>query len=212
MATQLNKSMVSEVAIANIALGWLGANSIRSLDDPSTTAELMRENYPFIRDAVMTEAAWMFATARQTSTVADKSEWGNKFKHPVPVDWLQVLRVFRDVSTDRELPSKSWVREGNFILTREGTVYLRGIKRITDTALFHPAFVQCLAARLAADLCMTITQNQKQQGLMLQLYGVKLDEAKNGDGIQGDNEVIQSENLIDARAGAGVGAGISLLS
>ncbi len=205
MATQLNKSMVSEVSIANQALGFLGSNPIISFDEPSTSAQLMRDQYPFIRDAVMTEMAWTFATARETSITADKSEWGDKFSHPVPLDWLQVLRVYRNVSNvDRAVLSKGWTREGNFILTREDTVFMWGIKRITDTALFSAAFIQCLATRLAADLCMTITENITQQGILWQLYGAKVKEAGIADGVQGANEIIQSDTLIDARVGGGL--------
>jgi hypothetical protein len=203
MATQLNKSMVSEVSIANQALGFLGSNPITSFDDNSTTAQLMRDNYPFIRDAVLTEVAWTFATDRIVDTTADRDAWGQKYSHAIPLDWMQVLRVYRNVSSDRKIRSDGWVREGNFILTKEATVYMWGIKRITDTALFSPAFVQCLSTRIAADLCMAITENVTQQGTLFQLYNIKLSEASNADGVQGANEIIQSNSLIDARSGGG---------
>jgi hypothetical protein len=205
MATQLNKSMVSELSIANQALGYLGANLIVSFDEPSTSAELMRSNYPFIRDAVMTEVAWTFATDRIASTTGDLDGWGKMYKHAVPLDWLQVLRVFHDVSRSVNRRANDWSREGNFILTKEPTVYMWGIKRIVDTSLFSAAFVQCLATRLAADLCMAITENQQQQGVLWQLYGAKVKEAGISDGVQGANEVIRSESYIDARYSGGGG-------
>jgi len=203
MATQLNKSMVSELSIANQALGFLGSNPIISFDEPSTSAVLMRDNYPFIRDSVLTEAAWTFATDRAVSTTADLDEWGQKYKHAIPLDWLQVLRVYRNVSSDRKLRSDGWVREGNFILSKDATVYMWGIKRIVDTALFSPAFVQCLATRLAADLCGAITENMAREGALWQLYGAKLSAAATSDGVQGASETIISNSLIDARAGSG---------
>jgi hypothetical protein len=200
LATQYNKSMVSETSIVNQALGFLGANPITSLNDDSTSAQLMRDNYPFIRDAVLTEAAWTFATDRLAGTTADMDAWGKKYKHGLPLDWMQVLRVYRDVSNDhRLLKSIGWTREGNFILTNEATVYMWGIKRITDTSLFSPAFVQCLSTRIAADLCMAITESVKQQATLYQLYDIKLKEAINADGVQGANEMIQSNTLLDAR-------------
>lgn len=203
MATQFNKSMVSEVSIANQALGFLGANPITSFSDNSTSAELMRDNYPFIRDAVLTEVAWTFATDRTISTTADRDEWDQHYKHALPLDWMQVLRTYRNVSSDRKLISNGWVREGNFILTKDATVYMWGIKRVTDTALFSPAFVQCLATRLAMDLCMTITENVSRHGTLMQEYGAKVREAAISDGVQGFNEVIESNSLIDVRAGGG---------
>jgi len=194
----------SEVSICNQALGWLGADSITSLSDNSTTAELCKNNYPVLRDAVMTEMAWTFATARYKSVTADRDDWGIKYKHPVPTNWLQVLRVYRKVTNNSKLDSVGWVREGNFILTTEDTVYLWGIDQVVSTSLFSPAFGQCLAARIAADLCIPITQNVTQQGTLWQLYGAKLDKAAMADGLQGSNETIQSEELIDARYGSGI--------
>jgi hypothetical protein len=200
MATQYNKSMVSETSIVNQALGFLGSNPITSLNDDSISAQLMRDNYPFIRDAVLTEAAWTFATDRLTDTTADMDAWGQQYKHALPLDWMQVLRVYHDISNNhRRLRSNDWVREGDFILTNEATVYMWGIKRITDTSLFSPAFVQCLATRIAADLCMAITESVTQQGTLYQIYDIKLKEAMNADGVQGANEMIQSNTLLDAR-------------
>ena len=205
MATQFNKSMVSEVSIANQALGFLGSNPINSFADNSTAAQLMRDNYPFIRDAVMSEVAWTFATDRTISTTADRDDWDQHYKHALPLDWIQVLRAYRNVNNTRKLISPGWVKEGNFILTKDATVYMWGIKRITDTALFSPAFVQCLATRLAMDLCITITENVSRHGTLMQEYDIKLREAAISDGVQGFNEVIESNTLIDARSGSGGG-------
>ena len=82
-----------------------------------------------------------------------------------------------------------------------------GINRIVDTSLFSAAFVQCLATRLAADLCMAITENTAQQGVLWQLYGAKIKEAAISDGVQGANELVQSEDFIDARYTYGGGFG-----
>ena len=201
MATQYDKAMVSQVSICNQALGKLGANPIDSLDDNSTAAQLMRDNYPFIRDAALTEAAWTFATDRATSTTADLDAWGQKYSHAVPLDWMQVIRVYRNISSDRKLKSEGWVREGNFILTKEATVYMWGMKRISDTALFSPAFVQYLATRIAYDLCMVLTENNQNKAVLFNELGALLRIAKSSDGIQGAAEIIQSNTLIDARSG-----------
>jgi len=207
MATQLNKSMVSEVAIANLALGWLGSNPINSFDENSISAQLMRDNYPFIRDAVIEERNWTFATDRHTSTVADNPEWGDGFSHPLPLDWISVYRVYRNVSSraQENWIQADWRLEGGNVIAADDTVYMWGTKRITDTAKFSPMFVQCLAARLAADLCMTITEDKAQQGMLWQLYGAKLKEAASRDGAQGRSDKIQSNSLLDARASYGGG-------
>lgn len=207
MATQENRSMVSEVSICNQALGWLGENLITSLDDPSRNANLCRDNYPFLRDAVLEERMWTFATDRAVSTVADLDAWGVQYKHPLPLEWLAVYRVYctPGATPDQGWPAKGWRREGAYVLTQESTVYMWGVKRISDTGKFTQLFVQALAARLAADLAMPITEDRQKQADAWNLYQAKLAEAAARDGAQGANDHVRSSGLVDVR---GYGAGI----
>ena len=198
MAKQTNQSMISETSICNQALSWLGQTRITSLEDPGTTAEWCRDNYPFIRDAVLEERMWTFAQAREVSTVSEKSPWGDRYQHPIPLGWLAVYRVFRDEHGQK---SCEWSREGRFILTRESTVYLWGLQRIVDTGAFTSLFSQAVAARLAAEMAIPITENPKMQADMWALYQAKLADAATRDGQQGANERIRSNSLINARGG-----------
>jgi hypothetical protein len=202
MATQFNNSMVSEVSICNQALGWLGASQITSLDDPSTNANLCRNNYPFIRDAVLEERMWSFAVARATSTVADLDEWGKMYVHQFPLEWLQVFRAYCDVSAKDPsgwVKSEGWRTEGNSVLSYDSTIYLWGVRRITDTNKFSQLFVQTVATRMAAELAMPITNNRRLQVDYWTLYEGKLATASTRDGQQGSNERIRSSALVDVR-------------
>jgi hypothetical protein len=193
--------MISEVSICNQALGYLGAEPITSFADQSTTAELCRNNYPYIRDAVLEERMWTFATARATSTVTDLDPWGQMYLHSIPLGWLSVFRCYRNV-TNIECPIKStgWRREGQDVLTKEPTVYLWGVQRITNTGKFSPLFTQALAARIAAELAITITENKTLQADLWALYQAKLADAATRDGQQGSNEKIISNSLVNVRA------------
>ena len=204
MATQQTRAMVSETSISNQALSWIGANRITSMDDPSAEGEWCRDNYPFIRDAVLEERMWTFATVRTSSTTATRDDWDQMYKHTLPLDWLSVFRCFRNV-TNIECPIKSagWKREGRFLLARESTVYLWGVKRETDTGQFSPLFVQALAARLAAEMAIPLAENRQLQADLWALYQAKLADAAARDGQQGANEKIQSNSMVDARAQGG---------
>lgn len=204
MATQSNQSMVSATSICNQALTWLGLKPINSLDDPNTTAEWMRNNYPFIRDAVLEERMWTFATVRATDISEDMDEWGVQYVHPKPLEWISVFRCYRSVSGGKPVIDTSWRMEGGNVLSDRGTVYLWGIRQVTDTGKFTPLFIQALAARLAADACIPLTENRQLQSDMFSLYGVKLAEAAVRDGQQGANETIQSNTLLDARVAGGL--------
>ena len=185
MATQINESMISEVSICNQALSWVGANQITSLTDPTTEAEWCRANYAFLRDAVLEECCWTFATERATSTTGNEDPWGIYYEHQLPLEWLYVFRVYCDTNeTEVE-----WVREQEFVRAKAATIYMWGIKRITDTNKFSNLFVQTLAARIAADAAMFFTQNRNLQADLWALYQSKLQRAIIEDNRQGRNEL-----------------------
>ena len=194
----MSQSNVSEVSICNQALTFLGQKPITSLNDANTTAEWMRNNYPFIRDAVLEERMWTFATARAASTTMDRDAWDTAYAHPAPLNWISVFRIYRNsgIST---LTSIDWRLEDGNILCSESNILLWGLKRVTDTGKFSPLFVQALAARIAADACIPLTENRQLQVDMWGLYGDKLREAAARDGQQGSNDMITQSRLTGVR-------------
>jgi len=202
MATQSNRSMISEVSICNQALSWLGANEITSLDDPSKEAEYCRNNYEFLRDAVLEDYDWSFAMARASSTVADLDEWEQKYTHPIPLEWIGVWGVYKDISSQDPrdwVKCTGWVVEGGDVLADEPTVYMHGTKRVTDTGKFTNLFVQALATRMAADLAIPLTENRQLQSDMWSIYSQKLVNAAMRDGKQGHRERLAKGSLTKAR-------------
>jgi hypothetical protein len=191
--------MVSEVSICNQALGWLGQNRITSLDDESVRAQLCKENYPFLRDAVLEERMWTFATVRAKNVSNDRDEWDAKYVHPKPQGWMKVFRVFKNVTPTKH-PDTTWCFEDGNVLSDYNTVYMWGIQQVTNTGKYSMLFAQCLAQRIAADLCIALTENRKLQVDMWALYGDKIAEAAARDGQQGLNEQINSDKYIHARA------------
>lgn len=195
MATQENRPMISEVSICNQALSWLGHTPINSLQDNSTAAQLCRDNYEFLRDAVLEERMWTFATARAVSESSTMDAWGSNYVHGLPVEWLAVYRVYS--TADYAL---GWrLEEGKNIITSDKKIYMWGLKRITDTGKFSIMFSQALAARLAADMAITLTENRQLQADLWQLYQKKLTDAAARDGQQGSNDKIQKGRLTRTR-------------
>ena len=174
MATQTAQSMISEVSICNQAIAFIAGSRITSLQDQSREAEWCNENYPFIRDAVIEERMWTFATDKSASETDDKDGWGQNFQHRLPEEWLAVYHVFSDQNAT-VVPK--WEREGEFIVTDAANVFMQGTKRIRDTGKFSNLFVQALAARMAADMCIPFTENTQLQSDLWTLYQAKLAEA-----------------------------------
>lgn len=156
--------MASEVDICNRALQKLGAKRITSLTENTANARACNVAYEPLRDAELSAHPWKFAIER-VALAADSSDpaWGRARSFQLPSDFLELTNDY----PEDNLNSKDWVIEGQKILTDDtDPIYVRYIKRVTDTAVFHPLFVEALSAKLAFELCEEITQsNSKKESL-----------------------------------------------
>lgn len=198
--------MASTVEICNLALGWLGINLITSLDDVSVEAGLCKANYPLLRDAVLEARAWTFASKRitlapTTGGLSTQEQFGYANRFTLPSNTIRVLQAGENPDfTDRI----QWLKERDEILSNAGILYIRYVFREEDPQKFSSAFVQCLAARLAADLCVPLTENRGLQADLWKLYDSKLLDAAATDGLQGRQEPLRSDALLRPRY-SGVG-------
>jgi hypothetical protein len=193
---------ISEVSICNQALTFLAADPITSLDDNSAAAKWMKINYYPIRNAVLESGDWTFATVRAKSEVADMDAFGVAYSHPQPPEWLSVYRVYSGVhgsDPDRWIQDRSWRMEGNNVLSDNAIVYMRGTEEVVNTNRFSFLFAQALAARIAVDACIPLTENPVLLQDMTRLFGTKLQEAKAADGMQGRNDKTISRRLTNVR-------------
>lgn len=212
--------MASQVSICNQALGWIGANLITSLNDDNREAQLCKANFFDLRDAVLEEREWTFAVRRidlSPTTVDPVYGYGNQFV--LPDDVIRVLNVPDtssnflllggagfggiEVGPDQQPQLQNWRKEsiegpaatGNVILADVDRIVCRVIWRVTNIDLWSPMFTQALAARLAADLAIPLTQNRTLQADMWTLYERKLAKAATMDGMQGKMEKTRSNAL-----------------
>ncbi len=207
----------SPVEICNQALSWLGANLIISLDDNSVEAKLCKANYEPIRDTVLEDREWTFAVKRlEPVQLLDIPLYGYSKAFQIPPEVIRVLQVslggepgvehssFRSTSRGGTGMGREtrvdWSREGDQILANNASrLFMRCLVRITDTNKFTPAFTQCLAARLATDLAVPITNSLKVQQAMAGLYDSKLANAFATDGMQGRSYNVRSDAFINVR-------------
>ena len=190
-------STATPVSICNQAMSWLGANLITSFDDGTTEANLCKANYDQLRDAVLETYYWSFATRRSRLNAVEPPPIdpdalvysGHKFA--VPTDSIRIWKGSNnpDFMVGSNVP---WTLENNFIYSGFAPFYMKYTYRLVETTKMSPSFVQALAARIAVDLCLPITESNNKLQAMQALYAVKLDEAKTTDGMQGTNERIRS--------------------
>ena len=194
---------ISEVSISNQALSWLGEELLISLDDASKAASLCKLNYYPLRDAVLEARDWTFAQKRDVPAVLlTAPTWGYSHQFQLPADLLRIIFVGQNDDPEERNPVDSWVREQDKILANYNVVYIRYAARIEDPNKFSLSFVQALAARLAADLAMPLTNSRGLQSDMYKLYGTKLAEATAFDQMQGKSRIIRADDLrVRARLG-----------
>ena len=186
--------MTSEVDIVNNALIKIDGNTISQLGEEGVEGELSDILYPQIRDLVLRAHPWNFAIARASLTASSSSpafEYTNQYE--LPSDCLRAIKLY----DTRE----SWKVEGGKLLTDSAAAKLIYIKKVTDTGLFDPLFVDALATRLAAELSNSISGiNSKSESLMRE-YKEKLQEAKTRDGQEGTPDPVVADSWVNSRNG-----------
>lgn len=204
-------TLTTEEQICNMALSYIGADTVTDIDtDGSTRADLCALHYPVVRDTVLSEREWTFAVEHNILDTPDVTpptnpEWGQRF--PVAATTLRVLTVHpptdvaSDFLTEAVLQSSqiAWVKEGDWILCNYDEISVRTIERITTVADFPDIFVQALAARLAAELAIPITANERLHQQMIAMYYTKLREAGAVDGMQGRSVRIRHRGMLARR-------------
>lgn len=192
--------MASSIQICNMALGFLGQNPILNLLDPQNSQEqLCAQYYDVARRSVLEEVSWSFAMARiVVEGEISTPEWGYANRHVLPTDMLRVIFVGQQ-QDERQFTRFDWRLEDGAVLCDPSKIFVRYLVDVVDTTKFSSLFVQCLAARLAVDMCIAITENRALRQDLDRTYQEKLRMAATMDGMQGRSEQLKTGRLISSR-------------
>jgi hypothetical protein len=183
---------MSEVSICNQALMLLGVDPITSLNDPTTQADICNRIYADVRNQVLEERSWTFATNRITLLPdAVAPDWGYGQKFLTPTTTLRVLNVWINppqAGQEFATPPVPWNKEGRYILCTADKIYVKYTEVVEDTSLMSAAFKDCLAYRLAAEMAIPLDQNRTLMTDMQTIYSDKLKKSGSTDGAQGSAE------------------------
>lgn len=199
----------SEVAICNLALQEIGRGMmISSIDENSQAARACKLRYPYARDAVLRGYDWNFSTARASLpelATAPAFDFAHQYK--LPEDVLRVRELVGAGEAD-DWRVESWADGGGAVSQVIVTDFASPIqilytRRIVDVRQFDALFVGALAARIAADIAISLSEStSKAQGLW-QIYTSKLFEAWKNDAQEGSAQRFPDGTWNNARfAGA----------
>jgi len=181
---------VDAVGICNLALGWLGATAITQLNaaDPlSTEEELCSRLYPAAVRSVLEAKPWTWATKREALGPAEATGLPDfPSKYPLPSTVVRVLSC-DDGGGANDIEYR---REGGYLLTETSpaTLFAKVITLEEDPTRFSTGFARAVAARLAADLAMPLTENAGVAKRWEAQYAMELQKAGALDGAQGRSE------------------------
>ncbi|MTI08489.1 hypothetical protein [Curvivirga aplysinae] len=186
---------LSAVALCSRALLKLGAEPISSFEDG--TAESMAASllYGSTRDAVLSAYPWTFATAQKgLARLVGKPVADFQYAYQLPPDFLRILSAGeggRSRGIDYQIIE-------NRLHTDAPAVTATYIFRPYES-MFPAYFDQLMILRLAAELCLPLTESTSRAESMLNLAEKEFRKTKSIDAQQDTPQSIEGFNLIEGR-------------
>lgn len=178
--------MASQVEICNAALYKVGAARITSLADGTKYANILSSIWELKRDSELQANWWTFAIARHEAAALDDAPVGDwSYQYLVPSGFLAMVQLGEDLSLYEDDTGPQFEIEGGRILTDQAApLFMRYVKRVTNTGEFSPLFAEALACRLAVELCEAATQSLPKKELLIQQYKAAIREARRANAIE----------------------------
>lgn len=178
-----------------MALRFIGAEPLISLEDNSKQAKLCKLFYEFDRDVLLSEEVWSFAVTRQAlSQLSETNDTNYLYMYQLPVDpyCLVPLEI-------KDYPNQPFIIEGRVLYTDLDSVTLRYTAQITDPTQYPALFALALAYKVASDLANSIEGKQNRFSEMETMYRTTLIKAQGIDIGGRSTPVTDSTLWTDAR-------------
>lgn len=205
--------MASVVDICNIALSNIRAGTINSIDDNTVQAKHCKMMYPILRDQMLTDNVWQFATRLKPLSLLSSEVFGWTYVYKYPFDCLYINELIPEYSDTTNQPylgkvvNPSTIQDIKIeydvmnvdgvkvIVTNQENLRINYRSREDDASLYDTQFYMTLAYLLAAESAIPLVGMEKGRALRqdnLQLYGEYL---RNAIAMTGNQEVsIMSES------------------
>lgn len=217
-------TVTSVLDIYNLALTRIGHEPMASPDERGKGGDRCRLHYPVVLNSVLAAHPWNFAIRR--AELAQLSftptfEFTYAFALPTSPVCLRVIRtewesagysstaVYGFPGVHGLYPQTvEWRVESvniggssvRALLCNEASCKIEYIALVDDVAQFSPLFVDAVAARLAAEIAISMTDNQSASKTMLDLYQNKMAEARIMDAFEGSpRDVVNTDGWLIAR-------------
>ena len=163
---------MTHIDICNQALSMLGIPKITSYDDTSNQAKLCKQFFPVLRDRLLRDHTWSFATAAAKLQKLDEESFDPELPYVcgLPTDCLRVVSL-----DDEDAPFRRIGKKIHIDYHPAGLIYIR---RMEDCNDFDEIFSEALQYLLAVEIGMAMTRDAQLINLYRQEYEKRLQSAR----------------------------------
>lgn len=193
---------VTQVQICNIALGWIGAGRVTDIGGGASSEEelLCKDQFEISVRATLEHKAWLFAIAvvdcgtGAAVGTGEHEDFLGKFTLPVNSNVVHVVQA-DDGSGKYDV---DFEQRGGYVyadLDPASKLYVRAVCYFSDPTTWTPTFQRAVAARIAADLAMTLTESVAHEQRMERKF---IEEVKKGgawDAMRGTSQTFKNNVL-----------------
>lgn len=195
--------MASIVEIWNLAAAHVGAkNAIESEIESSTIAGQCRLFWDPVRDAVLRDAPWSFATRSQALALSGTAPTGWEYSYSYPTDCLFVRHIVTASRYNADpVPFKIY-RDGSdqYICTDQADAEIEYTVRVEDPNQYDAAFIETVALYLGSKLAMPVTRKPELGIELLGQYQAALSRAVALSRNEGQRDPERDPEIIRARS------------
>lgn len=186
---------LNDIALCSRALIRLGAQPISSFTDGSAESEICGALYAPLRDSLLSAYGWSFATGQIELTKLEETpiaDYQNVFA--LPNDFLRALSA----GTGPKARGLDYRIMRGKLFADSDKVILTYIFR-PDESAFPPFFDSALIAKLAAELCIPLTENTSRFETLYKLAETEFARVRQIDAQQDRPGRIENFPLTDVR-------------
>lgn len=186
--------MASKVEIINMALRGLGADPIASLSEGTENARKMLTAYPICLKGLLRLHPWSFNKKETALSLISTAPVLTDFAYiyTLPSDFVRLNKTSVEPDYAHKIKGRNLYSNANAVSIEYG-YYL------DDPTQYDDAFVETLAAKLAAELCYSITREKDMAKIKWEEFNTKLRLAKSLNGQEVTPDEPQNDSWLNSR-------------
>ncbi len=200
-------SLATQLGICNQALVKVGANIIQDITENTRTAQILNSIYNQVRDEVLRDHPWRFATKRVVLQPNGQVPlFDFQFTYDLPNDFLRIIEIFPDW--------QRFIREGNQILAddtsasvvnapAQGGFCLRYIWMNYSESNWPQDFANAFAIKLAFYISYSLTQSLALKQDLQKDYERCMAEVRFTSGTEGTIKGLEADMWSNSRISYG---------